>query len=86
MPRVNLYVRPEDRELWERAKTYAHHHRMPVSGLVMIALAQYLDRAEIEERRLQEWRRAGGLLGEYRPQGEPWFPSEPGGEESGEEQ
>ncbi|HEX2362888.1 MAG TPA: hypothetical protein VHI11_12515 [Jiangellaceae bacterium] len=39
---VSVYVRDEDAELWQRAERYARARRMPVSGLVMAALEQYL--------------------------------------------
>ena len=39
-----VYVRDSDLELWERAEQYARKHRMPVSGLVMAALEEYLTR------------------------------------------
>jgi hypothetical protein len=41
-----VYVRDEDAELWQRAERYAKARRMPVSGLVMAALEQYLQKAE----------------------------------------
>ena len=39
---VSLYVRAADLELWQRAVDYAAAHRMPVSGLVLVALERYL--------------------------------------------
>lgn len=41
---VSVYVRDEDLALWERAEAHARRHRMPVSGLVMTALEEYLAR------------------------------------------
>jgi hypothetical protein len=37
-----VYVRDEDVALWARAERYARARRMPVSGLVMLALESYL--------------------------------------------
>lgn len=37
-----VYVRDSDLPLWERAERYARQRRMPVSGLVMLALERYL--------------------------------------------
>ena len=47
---VSVYIRDEDRELWERAKRYARKRRVPVSGLLMLALEQYLDDADDADR------------------------------------
>lgn len=41
---VSVYIRDEDLALWERAEVHARRHRMPVSGLVMTALEEYLAR------------------------------------------
>ena len=41
---VNLYVRDADLELWERVEDHARRRRMPVSGLVLSALEEYLAR------------------------------------------
>lgn len=41
---VSVYIRDEDLELWERAEAHARRHRMPMSGLVMTALEEYLAR------------------------------------------
>jgi hypothetical protein len=38
-----VYVRDSDLPLWERAERYARAHRMPMSGLVMLALERFLD-------------------------------------------
>lgn len=43
---VSVYVRDEDLPLWERAEEHARRRRMPVSGLVMTALEEYLARHE----------------------------------------
>lgn len=40
---VSIYVRDEDLALWKRAEAYARRNRMPVSGLVMTALEDFLD-------------------------------------------
>lgn len=40
---VSVYVRDEDLALWKRAEAYARRNRMPVSGLVMTALEDFLD-------------------------------------------
>lgn len=37
-----IYVREADLPLWERAERYARERRMPVSGLVMLALERFL--------------------------------------------
>lgn len=37
-----IYVRDSDLPLWERAEAYARARRMPMSGLVMLALERYL--------------------------------------------
>jgi hypothetical protein len=41
-----VYVRDEDVALWERAERFARARRMPVSGLVMLALESYLNRED----------------------------------------
>lgn len=38
-----VYVKDSDMQLWERAEEYARKHRMPMSGLVMLALERFLD-------------------------------------------
>lgn len=43
---TTLYVRAEDQALWRRAQAYARAHRMPVAGLVMLALERYLADAD----------------------------------------
>jgi hypothetical protein len=45
---VSIYVRADDLELWRRAEAYARERRMPVSGLVMLALERYLNAEESE--------------------------------------
>jgi hypothetical protein len=45
---VAIYVRADDLELWRRAEAYARDHRMPTSGLVMLALEQYLSKDDPE--------------------------------------
>jgi hypothetical protein len=42
MGNQTIYVRQEDQEIWDRAVAYAKAHRMPVSGLIMAALEEYL--------------------------------------------
>jgi len=37
-----VYIRDSDRELFERAERYARARRMPMSGLIMAALEEYL--------------------------------------------
>jgi hypothetical protein len=39
-----VYVRDSDLPLWERAERFARARRMPMSGLVMLALEAYLER------------------------------------------
>lgn len=46
-----VYVRDADRELWARAERYAQARRMPVSGLVMLALEEFLARHDGEQPR-----------------------------------
>lgn len=41
---VSVYIRAEDLQLWERAERHARERRMPVSGLVLTAIQEYLDR------------------------------------------
>lgn len=43
---VSIYVRAEDRLLWERAEEYARKRRLSTSGLVMTALEAYLAQHE----------------------------------------
>jgi hypothetical protein len=38
----SIYVRADDLDLWRRAEAYARERRMTTSGLVMLALEQYL--------------------------------------------
>jgi hypothetical protein len=45
---VSIYVRADDLELWRRAEAYARERRMPVSGLVMLALERYLNAEDAE--------------------------------------
>lgn len=40
---VAVYVREEDLPLWERAERYARERRMPVSGVVLLAVERFLD-------------------------------------------
>lgn len=39
---MSIYIRATDLPLWERAEQYAREHRMPMSGLVMMALERFL--------------------------------------------
>lgn len=39
-----IYIREGDLPLWERVERYARERRMPVSGLVMLAVEEYLAR------------------------------------------
>lgn len=39
---MSVYIRAEDLDLWRRAEAYARERRMPVSGLVALALESYL--------------------------------------------
>lgn len=41
---VSVYIRAGDLPLWERAERYAREHRVPMSGVVMLALTEYLAR------------------------------------------
>lgn len=43
---VSIYVREEELALWRRAEQYARRHRMPVSGLILMALETYLEAHE----------------------------------------
>jgi hypothetical protein len=46
-----VYVRDGDLALWARAEAYARRKRMPMSGLIMTALEEYLARhGEPDER------------------------------------
>lgn len=45
---TTIYIREEDRDLWRRAQEFARARRVPMSGLVMLALAEYLERHEGE--------------------------------------
>jgi len=45
---ISIYVRADDLELWRRAEAYAREHRMPASGLVMLALERYLGAEDSE--------------------------------------
>ncbi len=38
----NIYIREDDRELWERAERYARVRRLTMSALIMNALDEYL--------------------------------------------
>lgn len=51
MGKKTVYVRTEDAELWARAEAYARAHRMPMSGLIMVALEAYLDRPARDDSR-----------------------------------
>jgi hypothetical protein len=44
-----IYIREGDLPLWERVERYAREHRMPVSGLVMLAVEEYLARHSAPE-------------------------------------
>lgn len=44
MAKKTVYVREEDARLWARAESYARARRMPMSGLLMAALEEYLAR------------------------------------------
>lgn len=44
-----IYIREDDQELWERVVAYARTRRMPVSGLVMLALERFLAEEEHED-------------------------------------
>ena len=43
---VSVYIRAEDLAVWARAERYAREHRMPMSGLVMLAVERYLAEQE----------------------------------------
>lgn len=47
---VSIYIRASDLDLWRRVEAYAAEHRMPVSGLVLAALEQYLTRPDRPDR------------------------------------
>lgn len=47
---VSVYVRAEDRPLWERAEEHARKRRLSMSALVMTALEEYLERHETAEK------------------------------------
>jgi hypothetical protein len=47
---VSIYIRAEDLDLWRRAEAYARSRRVPMSGLVALALADYLDQHDRPER------------------------------------
>ncbi|MEQ7005415.1 hypothetical protein ABN028_04350 [Actinopolymorpha sp. B17G11] len=46
---TTLHVRAEDQALWRRAQTYARERRIPMAGLVMLALQEYLTRHDTDE-------------------------------------
>ncbi|THV26022.1 hypothetical protein [Glycomyces paridis] len=46
---VSIYIRAADLDLWRRAEAYARERRMPASGLVMLALEQYLSEQETSD-------------------------------------
>lgn len=48
---VSVYIRAEDLDLWRRAEAYARSRRVPMSGLVALALAEYLDRHDPPAKR-----------------------------------
>lgn len=50
---VSVYIRGEDLELWERAEAHARRRRMPMSGLVLAALEEYLARNDSDRDRDQ---------------------------------
>lgn len=39
---VSVYIRAEDLPVWARAERYARERRMPMSGLVVLAVERYL--------------------------------------------
>jgi hypothetical protein len=43
---VSVYIRQADLVLWRRAEEFARVRRVPISGLVMLALERYLDEQE----------------------------------------
>ncbi|MFG3340511.1 hypothetical protein [Glycomyces sp. NPDC048151] len=45
----SIYVRAADLDLWRRAEAYARDRRMTTSGLVMLALEQYLNEADSDK-------------------------------------
>lgn len=48
VPQHSVYVRSEDRELWDWAQAYARAHRWTTSAVVMIALERL--REEIQRQ------------------------------------
>jgi hypothetical protein len=38
-----VYVREDDVALWERAEAFARARRVPMSGLILLALEKYLE-------------------------------------------
>lgn len=42
--RKTISVRDQDVRMWEQAEAYAEARRIPMSGLVALALAEYLKR------------------------------------------
>lgn len=40
---TTVYIRDDDQELWARAEKFARARRVPMSGLIMLALQRYLD-------------------------------------------
>lgn len=47
---VSVYVRDDDLALWERAEEHARKRRMPVSGLILTALEEYLTRHDPQDQ------------------------------------
>lgn len=43
-----IYIRESDLSLWARVERYARKHRMPVSGVVMLAVEEFLARHDPE--------------------------------------
>jgi len=49
---ISVYVRDDDLALWERAEAYARRKRMPMSGLIMSALEEFLARHDEQDERV----------------------------------
>jgi hypothetical protein len=39
---AGIYIRADDEDLWRRVEAFARKRRMPVSGVVMLAVERYL--------------------------------------------
>lgn len=50
---AGIYVRAADEDLWRRVEEFARKRRMPISGVVMLAVERYLEQEDPPPRRAQ---------------------------------